>query len=158
VRLDENSKLLIQQADFGGAAGQKKFVAKLALGKLWSKVTSVLGGQSRFEVATDNAVAGVRGTTFRVDAHADRSVLVRVYAGAVAVASPGQLVGKGSSSGRHEVPGPSQVSKQKYEKLLAAMMQVKVAANGDIGAPERFAEADDAKDSWVAWNQRRDGE
>jgi peptide/nickel transport system substrate-binding protein len=86
--------------------------------------------EGRFEVATDNAVAGVRGTTFRVDAHADRSVLVRVYAGAVAVASPGQLGGKGSSSGRHEVPGPSQVTKQKYEKLLAAMMQVKAPLAG----------------------------
>src|SRR5450432_974176 len=40
VRLDENSKLVIQQADFGGAAGHKKFQAKLALGKIWSKVTS----------------------------------------------------------------------------------------------------------------------
>jgi hypothetical protein len=162
VRLDENSKLVIQQADFAGAAGHKQFVAKLALGKLWSKVTSVLGGQGRFEVATDNAVAGVRGTTFRVDAHADRSVLVRVYAGAVAVASatqlPGHTQGKTSSAGRHEVAGPSQVTKQKYEKLLAAMMQVKVASSGEIGEPEHFAQADDAKDSWVAWNQRRDGE
>jgi hypothetical protein len=161
VRLDENSKLVIQQADFAGAAGHKQFVAKLALGKLWSKVTSVLGGQGHFEVATDNAVAGVRGTTFRVDAHSDHSVLVRVYAGAVAVASAIQLPAHAQGSpgaGRHEVPGPSQVTKQKYEKLLAAMMQVKVASSGEIGEPERFVEAEDAKDSWVAWNQRRDGE
>jgi hypothetical protein len=161
VRLDENSKLVIQQADFGGTEGQKQFAAKLTLGKLWSKVTSVLGGQSRFEVATDNAVAGVRGTTFRVDAHKDHSVLVRVYAGAVAVASanplPASAKGK-SSQGRHEVPGPSQVTKEKYEKLLAAMMQVKVAATGELGEPEAFAMADEAKDSWVAWNQQRDSE
>jgi hypothetical protein len=161
LRLDESSKLVIQQADFAGAEGHKQFGAKLAFGKLWSKVTSVLGGQSRFEVTTDNAVAGVRGTTFRVDAHRDRSVLVRVYAGAVAVASANPLLGRAhgkAAGGRHEVPGPAQVSKHQYEKLLAAMMQVKVASNGDLGEPEPFVLADDAKDAWVAWNQQKDSE
>ena len=103
------------------------------------------------------AIAGVRGTTFRVDAKHDASALVRVYAGAVAVAgtrTPRMAHQTGGE--RKEVAGPSEVTKQQYEKLLASMMQVKVTSNGELGEPEKFSEADDAKDAWVAFNQQRD--
>ena len=56
------------------------------MGKLWAKVTSAIHGEQKFQVETENAVAGVRGTTFRVDANQDKSVRVRVYDGQVAVA------------------------------------------------------------------------
>lgn len=153
IRLDGGSELTLKVASADGEG--KKFTAKLGLGKLWAKVNSVLGGQSHFDVETQNAVAGVRGTTFRVDAKHDNSALVRVYAGAVAVAGIGTPRPAHHES-RHEVAGPQEVSKQKYEKLLAAMMQVKVAANGELGEPEKFSAADDDKDAWVAFNQQRD--
>jgi hypothetical protein len=117
-----------------------------------------LGGDSHFDVETDNAVAGVRGTTFRVDARHDHSVLVRVYAGAVAVASANRLPMQGHSGSRHEVAGPQEIDKHSYERLLARMMEVQVTSTGEIGEPQRFAAAADAKDAWVAWNQGRDGD
>jgi hypothetical protein len=156
VRLDGGSEFTLKAAALEGE--DKKFTGKLSFGKVWAKVNSVLGGQSHFDVETQNAVAGVRGTTFRVDAKHDASALVRVYAGAVAVAGSRTPRAAHQGSGdRHEVPGPAEISKQQYEKLLASMMQVKVSSNGELGEPEQFSAADDAKDSWVAFNQQRDG-
>ncbi len=156
VRLGPSSKLTLREAELSGD-GQKKFSAKLLLGKLWAKVASTLGGESHFDVETDNAVAGVRGTTFRVDAHHDRSVLVRVYAGAVAVAAANRLPQMAHGSTRHEVAGPQEVDRRTYEKLVARMMQVKVSAAGELAEPERFTAQSEAQDRWVAWNQQRDG-
>jgi hypothetical protein len=131
---------------------------KIFLGRIWAKVASVLGGSSHFDIETQNAVAGVRGTTFRIDAHRDESSLVRVYAGAVAVATRAvpSAHHAGKPGERQEVPGPTEVTKKQYEKLLAAMMQVKVSANGELSEPEKFTAADDQKDSWVVFNQQRD--
>jgi hypothetical protein len=32
-----------------------------------------------------------------------------------------------------------------------------VAANGDLSEPEAFTQKEEAKDSWVAFNEQRDG-
>ena len=156
VRLDGGSEFTLEAASLEG--DDKKFTGKLSFGKIWAKVNSVLGGHSHFDVETQNAVAGVRGTTFRVDAKHDASALVRVYAGAVAVAGMRTpRIAHQSGGARHEVPGPQEISKHDYERLLASMMQVKVSSTGELGEPEKFSEADDAKDAWVAFNQQRDG-
>ncbi len=155
LRLDGGSEVTLKAANFEG--DDKKLTAKITFGKIWAKVNSVLGGQSHFDVETQNAVAGVRGTTFRVDAKHDSSALVRVYAGAVAVVGTRTPRPSHEAGGtRKEVPGPSEVSKTQYEKLLAAMMQVKIASNGELGEPEAFTQKEEAKDSWVAFNQQRD--
>ncbi|HYV46682.1 MAG TPA: FecR family protein [Myxococcaceae bacterium] len=63
-----NSTLRIDEAKFEGLE-RKAFSARLVLGKVWAKVTkAVSGSDAKFEVTTDRAVAGVRGTVFRVDA------------------------------------------------------------------------------------------
>jgi len=155
LRMDGGSEVTLKAANFEG--DDKKLSAKLGIGKLWAKVNSVLGGQSHFDVETQNAVAGVRGTTFRVDAKHDESALVRVYAGAVAVVGTRTPRPSHEAGAAHkEVPGPAEVSKHEYEKLLGAMMQVKIAANGELGEPAAFTEKEEAKDSWVAFNQQRD--
>jgi hypothetical protein len=155
LRLDGGSEVTLKAASFEG--DDKKLTAKISFGKIWAKVNSVLGGQSHFDVETQNAVAGVRGTTFRVDAKHDSSALVRVYAGAVAVVGTRTPRPSHEAGGaRKEVAGPSEISKAQYEKLLAAMMQVKVTANGELGEPEAFTQKEEAKDSWVAFNQSRD--
>jgi hypothetical protein len=156
LRLDGGSEVTLKTASFEG--DDKKLTAKITFGKIWAKVNSVLGGQSHFDVETQNAVAGVRGTTFRVDAKHDSSALVRVYAGAVAVVGTRTPRPSHQTAGgeRKEVPGPAEVSKAQYEKLLAAMMQVKVAANGDLSEPEAFTQKEETKDSWVTFNEQRD--
>ena len=155
LRLDGATVFTLKTASLDSGT---QVTGKITVGRIWAKVASVLGGTSHFDIETQNAVAGVRGTTFRVDAHRDDSALVRVYAGAVAVATKAvpSTPHAGKSGERQEVPGPTEVTKKQYEKLLAAMMQVKVSANGDLSEPEKFAVADDEKDSWVVFNQQRD--
>jgi len=157
LRLDGGSVFTLKAASTGEAG--TKVTGTLTVGRIWAKVASVLGGASHFDIETQNAVAGVRGTTFRVDAHRDDSALVRVYAGAVAVATrtiPSTAHRPGKPGERQEVAGPTEVSKKEYERLLAAMMQVKVSATGELSPPEKFAAVDDQKDSWVVFNQQRD--
>ena len=156
IRLGAASKLVIKSAYFG-KSGEKNFSAKLMFGQVWSKVSGLLGGDSKFEVETDNAVAGVRGTTFRVDAKADKSVLVRVYAGTVAMASgTAPTAGEHKPSKRRQVAGPKAISRDQWEKIVGRMMQLAVNADGTAGDPVAFTEADDKGDEWAAWNNSMD--
>lgn len=160
VRLGPQTKVRLTRAVFGREVGERKVSASLLLGQIWAKVEKAVGGEARFEVQTQNAVAGVRGTTFRVDARRDRSVVVKVYNGAVAVAAgpiprPGHPGGKGE---RRQVPGPREVTRQQWERLVGAMMQVAVSADGTPGEPEAFALSATDADPWEAWNRQRDGE
>lgn len=159
LRLGPSSKLHLKSAYFGDK-GEKNVSAKLLFGRVWSKVSGLVGGESKFEVETDNAVAGVRGTTFRVDASRDRSVLVRVYAGAVAM-SPGALIPTAAAATpgtRKQIQGPKEISREQWEELVGRMMQMTVSADGVPGKPTAFAAIDDAGDEWAAWNKLLDGD
>lgn len=159
IRLGPQSKLRLSTALFRRGAEDRQVRANLLVGQIWAKVEKAVGGESRFEVQTHNAVAGVRGTTFRVDAKQDRSCVVKVYSGAVAVASgpvprPAHAAGGGE---RRQVPGPQPVSREQWERLVGKMMQMAVSADGTPGEPESFALAEPAADPWEAWNRERDG-
>jgi len=170
VRLAPNSTFRLGTAKAAdGKADPEKGQSKLTAGKMWASVTKAVGGESKFSVRTENAVAGVRGTTFRVNAEEDGATVVKVYEGAVAV-SNGPLVekqkaggGKGpiDFQGRKEVAAPfKETTLQEWEKIVGKMMSIKVAANGDQAEPEQFTAQNDAKDAgdqeWVAWNNEMD--
>jgi hypothetical protein len=156
VRLAPSSRLRLDEAAF--SHGGRSVKATLLLGKVWSKVSSVFGSERDFEVRTEHAVAGVRGTIFRVDADKAKAVLVKVYAGTVAVAGPSAPMAQApkKAAERKQVPGPKQVDRRQWEKLVSAMMQVKVSAAGVPEEPQRFAEADEAQDAFALWNRERD--
>ncbi|MEL6338524.1 MAG: FecR family protein [Myxococcota bacterium] len=65
---------------------KRKSSVVLFFGRVWSRVTKAVGGETNYEVNTPNAVAGVRGTEFETAVGADGSVRVRVDEGRVAVA------------------------------------------------------------------------
>jgi hypothetical protein len=158
LRLAPLSRVDLDAAAFGRGPDDRKVSAKLRVGNVWAHVTKALGGEARFEVKTENAVAGVRGTTFRVDASRDRSVVVRVYSGTVAVAA-GPIprpahAGPDAKPERRQVAGPQEVTREQWERLVTAMMQVKVAADGTPSEPGSFALA--ATDEWETWNRARD--
>jgi hypothetical protein len=157
LRLGPLSKVHLRTATFGEAPEDRKVTADLAIGNLWARVAKAVGGEARFEVQTENAVAGVRGTTFRVDAAKDRSVVVRVYGGTVAVAAgpvprPGHAGGKRPE--RRQVAGPTEVTRERWERIVTSMMEVRVSAGGVPGDPSAFALADG--DAWERWNLERD--
>jgi hypothetical protein len=158
LRLGPASRARVERATFGKAKGDRKVSAKLLVGQVWANVAKAVGGDARFEVTTEHAVAGVRGTTFRVDAARDRSVVVKVYSGTVAV-SAGPVPrpehqAPGTPPERQQVPGPSEVTRDEWERIIGAMMQVRVGADGRPGEPERFALEDG--DEWERWNRERD--
>ncbi len=154
LRLGPGAKLQLSEAHFGGRTG-RKLSARLFLGKLWAKVTSAIQGEQKFQVETENAVAGVRGTTFRVDANQDKSVLVRVYDGEVAVAQ-GAPAGAPKQGERREVPGPQEVTRDQWEKLVGRQMQILISADGTPGNPEPFSPDVDQDDPFARWNLQRD--
>ena len=157
LRLGPKAKLQLSEAHFGGGVARRKLTARLFFGNIWAKVTSAIQGDQKFAIETENAVAGVRGTTFRVDARADKSVLVRVYAGAVAVAKNVPIYAKDKpGEGRREVAGPDEVSREQWEKIVGRQMQILIAADGTPGEPEPFAADADQNDAWAKWNQQRD--
>ncbi|WP_224246067.1 FecR family protein [Hyalangium gracile] len=135
VMLSEDSQLTIDEATFEGQE-RKGFVARLGLGKVWARVKkAVAGSESKFEVKTERAVAGVRGTIFRVDygTRAAKALMpanklrmvVRVVEGRVVVAArlprqvvPGQVPStSGAPKGeRKQVPGPQEITQEEWEE------------------------------------------
>ena len=161
LRLGPSSRAVVSSATFGETVEERNVSAKLLVGKVWANVAKAVGGDARFEVRTENAVAGVRGTTFRVDAATDRSVVVKVYSGTVAVAQgaiprPGHGGGKDAKPERRQIAGPEEVSREQWEKIVTSMMQVRMSAEGVPGEPEAFALAGSGTDEWEAWNRSRD--
>jgi len=159
LRIGPASRAVLEAARFGKTVEDRTVSAKLAVGKVWANVAKAIGGEARFEVRTENAVAGVRGTTFRVDAATDRSVVVKVYAGTVAVAA-GSVPRPGHADGgkpeRRPIAGPQEVSREQWERIVTTMMQVRVSAEGVPEEPEAFALADAGRDEWEEWNRSRD--
>lgn len=68
VVLGPDSELLVERGEFE-AQERSKVSLKLLVGGVWAKVKkAIAGSDSTFEVSAARAVAGVRGTIFRVDA------------------------------------------------------------------------------------------
>ena len=153
LRLGPSARLQLAEAYFGGSA-RRRLSARLFFGKLWAKVTSVIQGEQKFQIETENAVAGVRGTTFRMDANQDKSVLVRVYDGTVAVGT-GPPLGAPARE-RREVEGPREVTREQWEKLVGRQMQILISADGTPGDPEEFSPDVDKDDPFGRWNLQRD--
>ncbi len=122
IGLAEGSELKINKAEFEGQERKGDgFLGFLKSGKLWTSVKKAVGG-APFEVETERAVAGVRGTIFRIDADAlvkgAKVSIVQVHDGIVRV-NPSAALKKqmskmtkkaGASKERKQVAGPTEVS------------------------------------------------
>lgn len=136
---------------------------KLVLGRIWANVRKKLGIASSFEVSSEHAIAGVRGTIYRMNVYDDTSVLVRTYDGEVYVKEgegrieePAPSTGPPTRiAGPSRIPGPRKVSMEEWLYIIKSMQQIVVNADGTPGVPRAFDEAED-RNEWVDWNKKRD--
>jgi hypothetical protein len=164
MRLSEKSRLKISELAFNNQTQGKTVKVDLNVGKLWANVKRLATPDSSVEVKMSNAVAGVRGTVYRVNVDEDQSVLVKVYDGAVYVANPPRDTTKPIDkvtephpvAGPHEVAPPMhEVSMEEWVVIVKAMQQISISSQGVASKPKDFDPQADA-DDWVNWNQERD--
>jgi len=164
MRLSEKSHLKMSELSFNKQTDSKHVKVDLSLGKLWAKVKRLTTSDSSVEVKTTNAVAGVRGTVYRVNVEEDKSALVKVYDGTVYVANPPRDASKpvDQATAPHEVSGPQEVpppyhevSMEEWTAIVKAMQQITISPQGVPSKPEDFDPKADS-DDWVKWNQERD--
>ena len=166
VRFADNSRFKVVQLD--AASDSRNVRINVAVGRTWANVAKAVGGRSRFELSCDNAVAGVRGTVYRMSVNDDNSALVRVYDGEVAV-SGGQPAGKQAGTeppvlgaptkveGPKTVEGPKKISMEEWVYLVRSMQQISISKTGVPDKPRSFTEQED-RDEWVDWNRAKDAE
>ncbi len=157
LRLGEKSELNLDKVSFNEKKKKKTVSAKLILGRIWASVTSLFGSDSRFEIRTHNAVAGVRGTKFAASRDAAGNTRVKVYSGKVLISNkPIYAIQGHTKSKRVQVTGPQEITKDQWEELVATAMQEVTIASGGEMTRETFAKADPAEDDWEVWNVERD--
>ncbi len=164
LRYDEQTTFELTSADFDKKKNQRDISVRMILGKTWAKVARLFGGRGRFAISTRTAVAGVRGTVYRMNVDKDNSVTVKVYWGEVVVNSrpkdgtevkPSKIMEPKKVSGPYPVPGPHPVSMEEWTFIVKALQQINIRPDGTVTKPFRFNIKDDLND-WVVWNQNRD--
>jgi len=163
MRLAERAVVKLDDIAYRKQDGDKTVKVGLSIGKLWAKVRQMATPNSRVEVWTANAVAGVRGTVYRVNAEEDKSAIVKVYDGTVSVEgiprekeiqpSPPPPV---PVPGPHAVPPPyHEVTMEEWHVIVRSFQQVTVTPEGKPSEPTDFKPQEDM-DEWVKWNLERD--
>ena len=164
MRFSERSVIKMDDISYDSKTQNKKVKVDLGSGKLWANVKKLTTSDSRVEVKTVNAVAGVRGTVYRVNVEEDNSAMVKVYDGSVNVsgipkeaANPvGQFTAPVPIAGPSQVPPPyHEVSMEEWTVIVKAMQQVTISPQGVASKPQDFTQQQDM-DEWVKWNQERD--
>jgi hypothetical protein len=162
LRFAGNSEFKVIRMEAGSPSTPRDVNVHVKLGKAWASVTKTLGAKGNFAVSCEQAVAGVRGTVYRMDIETDRSALVRVYDGTVHVTGGGKATETTKTggpptrvSGPKPIPGPHKVTMEEWTVIIKAMQQVRIGADGVPDKPLEFTEKED-RDAWVEWNRARD--
>ena len=162
IRFDQESDVRLVKAEYNPAQSKRDVRFSLVLGKTWANIQNVFGSSKGVEVETENAIVGVRGTVFRINLSLDRSATIKVYRGSVAVSKPQRIPAPGEPGseiqrvpGPTRVPGPHRVTVEEWIRIVEAMQQITVSAEGIPSTPRTFTMEEDLND-WVQWNLERD--
>jgi len=158
LRFAGNSEFRVIRMKAGSPSTPRDIDVHLLLGRAWANVKKTVADKENFSVSSDLAVAGVRGTVYRMDIEPDHSALVRVYDGTVHVTG-GAKAGEAAKplGPPTPVPGPRKVTLEEWTLIIRAMQQVKVGTDGVPEKPRDFTAGED-RDEWVDWNRARDRE
>ncbi|MDH4162332.1 MAG: FecR family protein [Nitrospirota bacterium] len=164
MRFAEKSVVRMEDLSFDAKTQNKKVKVDMGGGKLWANVKKLVTSDSKVEVKTVNAVAGVRGTVYRVNVEDDNSAMIKVYDGSVYVDGKQQGTSQKTPasgppvpvSGPHEVPPPyHEVTMEEWHVIVKSFQQITISPQGLASKPEEFNAQQDM-DDWVKWNQERD--
>lgn len=165
LRFADNTRFKIKKLDICQEKQKRDVKIDVVLGKTWANISKSLGITSNFELSSENAVAGVRGTIYRMNVYDDKSALVRVYDGKVAVSGGGtSKAAEGQQKiytkphkieGPKPIPGPVKVTMEEWVYIIKSMQQIRIRADGVAEEPRDFTEKEDRND-WVDWNKERD--
>ena len=165
MRFDEETIFELVSVDFDEKTNNRNINVNMTLGKTWANVSKFLGEKGRFAVSTRTAVAGVRGTVYRMNVNQDNSVVVKVYWGEIDIGAPSKMshveppkkvMKPLTVAGPHPVAGPRPVSMEKWTYIVKALQQIVIRPDGKATKPEEFDLAKDDLIEWVRWNKRLD--
>ncbi len=166
VRYGESTTFELVSAVYDVQKKKRNISISMILGKTWAKVSRLFGRRGRFTISTRTAVAGVRGTVYRLNVNQDDSVMIKVYWGEIVVnnrkqaqeaAEPGKMMELTPVpvSGPHPVKGPHPVSMEEWTYIVKSLQQINIKPDGTVTKPFRFDIKEDLND-WVLWNKQRD--
>lgn len=174
VRLGPKTTLQLKQASFAGKT-KKKVSGLVKAGRVWANVHKYVSGDAAFDLRTENAVAGVRGTIFSMNT-GNAGTRVNVWQGAVSVNNSPyvQAMKNRKVEPAHKRTGKApinfgsrkavsfeakEISADQWETMVGAMQTIAIGADGkksEVGSftAEQAAAGEDA--DWVAWNRELD--
>lgn len=107
VRLGPETSVRVRKCSLNTSTRNTTSLFDLDVGRIWVRVLSTIGGNTKFEVRTPTATAGVRGTVFYVEVAPEGETSVAVYEGEVEVAAQGGTTASVTPGSQASVAGSS---------------------------------------------------
>lgn len=163
LRFDERTTFKLISMAGSRQKEERNIRVSMVVGKTWARVAKLFGKKrGGFSIATQTAVAGVRGTTFRMNVEEDNSAVLKVYGGEVEVrkkkeAAPGAEAAPPVFTKPVPIKGPHPISMEEWVYIVKSLQQININPDGSATKPFRFDIQADLNE-WVRWNQMRDSE